>query len=412
MRISTQQLFNRGLDNILDVTGQLQKTQLQISSGRRVLTPADDPVASTRILQINQQLSLIDQYKSNINLAENRLSLEDGLLGGVSEVIQRLRELTVQAGDGSQNADDKTFIAAEVRQRLSQLVGMLNTKDPSGEYIFAGFQGKQEPFQLNAAGSYKYVGDEGRRFMQIDANVSVAAGDNGKEVFVNIKSANNTFYTQASPRNTAEPPAIITQGQMIDQELYDAFYPEDMVVVFNNEADVVPPAPNYSIVQRSDGKPILNNQRFATGQPIQVQGVQFEIIGSPQPGDTFFVQSSEKQGLLTTVERLAAGLEDYQDTPAGRQTLTDLLDSTLANFTNAETKLLETRSRLGARLNTIDDTKQLQEDVEVLTKEVLSELQDLDYAEAVSNLTLQNFVLQAAQQSYSRVTSLSLFDLL
>ncbi|WP_020409494.1 flagellar hook-associated protein FlgL [Hahella ganghwensis] len=412
MRISTHQLFNRGLDNIIDVNAQLQKTQLQISSGKRVLTPADDPVASTRILQINQELALLGQYQTNINLAQNRLELEDGLLGSVSEVIQRLRELTVQAGDGSQNSDDKAFIAEEVKQRLDQLVGILNSKDPSGEYVFGGYQGKTEPFQLNEAGAYVYQGDEGQRFVQIDAAVSVAASDNGKAIFVNVDSDNNTFYTEASPRNTSVPPAVITQGQMIDQELYDEFYPEDLVVVFNDETNVVPARPNYSIVQKSDGRPVASNQVFATGQPIAVNGVQFEIIGTPQPGDTFFVQSSEKQGLLTTVERLAAGLDDYQDTPEGRQVLTDLIDSTLANLTNAETKLLEKRSELGARLNTIESIDQLQGDVEVHTKEVLSELQDVDMAEAVSRLSFQNLILQAAQQSYTQVTNLSLFDLL
>jgi flagellar hook-associated protein 3 FlgL len=412
MRISTQQLFSRGMDNILDANKQLQKTQLQISTGRRVLTPADDPVAATRILQINQNLNLVDQYQRNIDLTQNRLDLEDGLLGSTGDILQRLRELAVQAGDGSQNADDKKFVAAEVEQRLGQLVGILNSKDPSGEYIFGGFQGKAQPFVQNEAGSYVYAGDEGQRFVRIDANVVVASGDNGKEVFVDIASAGNTFITRPGARNTSEPPAVISQGLMLDQEDYDAFYPEDMVIVFNDESAGTPPGPNYTITQASDGKPILSNQPFISGDPITVKGIQFEILGNPQPGDNFFVQSSEKQGMLTTVERFAKGLKTYSDTPEGRKSLTELIDSTLANLTNAETSLLETRSRLGARLSTLDTTKALQEDVSVLTKQVLSELQDVDMAEAVSTLSFQSLILQAAQQSYTKVTSLSLFDLL
>lgn len=412
MRISTQQLFSRGMDNIQDANAQLQKTQLQISSGRKVLTPADDPVAATRILQLNQNLSLVDQYKKNIELTQNRLNLEDGLLNNVGDVLQRLRELAVQAGDGSQNPDDKKFIAAEVEQRLSQLVGILNSKDPSGEYIFGGFQGKNQPFVQNEAGSYVYKGDEGQRFVRVDANVVVATGDNGKEIFVDIDSANNTFITRPGTRNTSDPPAVISQGLMVDQEAYDAFYPEDLVVVFNPESAASPPGPNFTITQASDGKPVLSNVKFASGDPISVKGIQFEILGSPQVGDTFFVQSSAKQSVLTTVERLAHGLKTYNETPEGRQALADMIDSTLANLTNAETSLLETRSRLGARLSTLTTTQALQDDVSVLTKQVLSELQDVDMAEAVSNLSFQNLILQAAQQSYTKVTSLSLFDLL
>lgn len=410
MRISSQQVFTRGIDNIIDVNRQLQQTQLQISSGKKVLTAADDPVAATRILQINQSLNLIDQYKRNIDLAENRLELEDGLLANVNEIIQRVRELTIQAGDGSQNRDDKLYIAAEVRERLSQLVGIVNSKDPSGEFIFGGFQGKQEPFQQNAAGSWEYAGDEGQRFVRVDANVVVATGDNGKDVFVDVPSAENTFQTRAAPRNTSVPPAVITPGRMIDQAAYDAFYPEDLVIVFNDETAVVPPGPNFTITQASDGRPILSNQTFAAGDPIAINGVQFEILGSPQPGDTFFVQSSARQGLLTTVERLIDGLENFDTLPESRAALQGLIDSTLRNLSNAETSVLETRSRLGARLGTLETTRELQEDVILKTKEVLSQLQDVDMAEAVSRLSFQSLILQAAQQSYTQVTRLSLFD--
>ncbi|RMF17807.1 MAG: flagellar hook-associated protein 3 [Gammaproteobacteria bacterium] len=410
MRISTQLLFSRGLDNIQNVTSELQKTQLQISSGRKVQTPADDPVAATRILRINQELEQISQYQRNIELANNRLELEDSLLGSMAEVLQRLRELTVQAGDGSQNADDKAFIASEIRQRIEQLAGMMNTRDASGEYIFGGFQGREQPFVKNAAGHYEYRGDEGQRYIQIDATVSVAIGDNGKRLFEDIPSANNTFFTEANPNNQAVPTPVITQGRVIDQAAWDAFYPEDMVIEFNPLSNVVPPAPNYTIKRASDGRPILSNQLFSSGLPISAEGIQFEIIGDPVPGDTYFVHSSGKQGLLTTVERLADGLENYQDSDIGRQALKDLVDTTLANLTNAETRILETRARLGARLNTIENTAQLHGDVEVLTKEVLSELQDVDFAEAVSNLTLQSTILDAAQQSFTQVTRLSLFD--
>lgn len=410
MRISTEQIFSRGLQNIQDVTIQLQNTQQQISSGKRVLTPSDDPVASTRILQINQELTLIDQYQRNIDLTENRLFLEDSLLGGVNDAVQRLRELVVQAGDGGQNSDDKLFIASEIDQILDQLAGSLNSRDVGGEYIFAGFQGDKEPFVKDDAGNYQYNGDEGRRFIQVESNVTVAAGDNGKDIFVNVQSAMSTFKTTSSPRNTSNPPAVITQGRVIDQDTYDAFYPEDMRIVFNPDSAVVPPRTNYSISRVSDGRPVLSNQVYVPGAPISAEGVVTEIVGDPQPGDTFFVNSSDTQGLLTTIERFSNALKNYQDDPNGRQVLTEAIDSTLANITNAETKLLETRSSLGARLNTLGNIRETQGNVEALTLGVLSELQDLDYAEAISQLTLQDTILQAAQQSYTRVTNLSLFN--
>src|SRR5690606_33762817 len=129
MRISTQQMFGRGLDSMQDVNSQLQKTQMQISTGKRLLTPSDDPVASARIVQLNQELSLNKQYQSNIDMAENRLTMQDDLLGSINDVLHRVRELTTQAGNGALSVEDKNTIAAELRQRLDQVAGMMNSKD-------------------------------------------------------------------------------------------------------------------------------------------------------------------------------------------------------------------------------------------------------------------------------------------
>jgi flagellar hook-associated protein 3 FlgL len=411
MRVSTQQLFNRGLSNIQDVNAELQNTQLQLSSGKKVQRPSDDPVASTRIMQINQDLDLVSQYQRNIDLVENRLRQEDDLLGGVNDILIRIRELTIQAGDGSQNKDDKLYIAAEVKERIEQLAGMMNSQDPSGEFIFAGFQGGERPFSKNDSGVYEYHGDEGRRYLQIDTSVKIAAGDNGKDIFMNVKAANKTFYTKANPNNTAEPASIITTGQIVDQAAYDAFYPKDMVIKFNvDQTLVTPPGPNFTITERDSGKVIFNPQPFAPGQPITANGVQFEIIGDPAPNDSFFVQSTAKQGVLATIEKLAYGLENYQTSTEGRAALDTLIENTLHNLDNAQTSVLETRGRVGARLNTVETTREMHYDVEILTKEILSNLQDVDFAEATSELALEEFILQAAYSTFTRVTSLSLFD--
>ena len=403
MRISTNLIFERGLQSIQDVTNQQQKTQLQLSTGRKVLTPADDPVASTRILELNQELALNDQYQRNIELAEGRLTMQDDLLGSINEVVLRLRELTVNSGNGALTPSDLQFIAAEADERLSQLAGLLNTRDASGEYMFSGYQGNTEPFQKNGSGAYEYVADEGRRLIQIERSVSVAITENGKEIFRDIPSAEKTFFTSASPNNTAMPPAQITVGQVVDQEVYDAFYPEDMTITFNTPND-------YTITESSSGRVLLANVPYAPGQPIALNGVQFEITGAPVPGDTFFVDSSAKQGVLTTVEKLIYGLRNFNNTTEGRVAFDNMVGTTLENLDNAATSILEARSQVGARLNTIETTKEQLKDVEIMSREVLTKLESVDYAEAVSLLSMQQFTLQAAYSSYSKITSLSLFD--
>lgn len=404
MRISTQQMFGRGLDSMQDVNSQLQKTQMQISTGKRLLTPSDDPVASARIVQLNQELSLNKQYQSNIDMAENRLTMQDDLLGSINDVLHRVRELTTQAGNGALSVEDKNTIAAELRQRLDQVAGMMNSKDASGEFMFAGYQGKQAPFVKDVSGHYRYQGDEGQRYIQVDKSVTVATSENGKRLFMDVPSAQKTFTTSASPSNTAQPPATISTGQVIDQEAFEAIYPDRMVVEFEAGGT------SYTIKLASNNKVLASSQPYVQGAPISVAGVQFEIEGQPRENDSFLIETTPKQGFLTTVEKLIYGLEHVVPGEEGQKVLSSLIDDTLVNLKNAETAILDTRGRIGARLNVIESTREMHADVAVLSKEVLSELQDLDYAEAVSRMTMEGFVLQAAQQTYTRVTGLSLFD--
>jgi flagellar hook-associated protein 3 FlgL len=403
MRISTSLIFQRGLHTIQDATAQQQKTQLQLSTGKKVLTPADDPVASTRILELNQELALNTQFQRNIELAEGRLTMQDDLLGTINDVVLRVRELAVSAGNGSLNIDDLQFIAAEAEERLTQMAGLLNTRDAGGEFMFGGFQGRNEPFLKNASGAYEYNGDEGRRQIQIERSVSIAITENGKQIFQNVPAADNTFQTATNPANQSDPPAQISVGIVTDQEAFDAFFPEDMTVTFSSPTQ-------FSITQTSSGRVLLANVAYTSNSPILVNGVQFEISGAPAAGDSFFIESSSKQGVLTTVEKFIYGLRHFNNSATGRENFDNMLASTLRNLDNASTSILEARSQVGARLNTIETTDEQLKDVEILTQEVLNKLEAVDYAEAVSLLSVQQFTLEAAYSSYSRITSLSLFD--
>jgi flagellar hook-associated protein 3 FlgL len=410
MRISTLQSFNKGLNSILDNQSSVNKTQQQVSTGRRVLTPADDPIAATKILQLQQDNALREQYDKNLTAAENRLKLEETQLDGITDNMERLKELTVQAGDGSLTQADRQAIAAEVREILGSMVDLMNSKDAGGEYIFAGFKGGTEPFQRNDTGRYDYKGDEGQRFLSIGSSTNVATGDNGKRIFMDIQATENTFLTRVNPNN--EGAATINPGFVVDQEAYDQFYPEDMVITFNPESAISPPGPNFTVRQKSDGKPIdgLVNMEYAQGAAINAAGVAITITGEAKPGDEFIVDSSEKQGLTDTIFRLMDGLERLEDNPTDAATLDKLLEDTLDNLTASLDSISETRSEVGARLNVVENTRSLAADIELVNKEVLSKLSDVDFAEAVSRLSLESFLLEAAQQSYTTIQNLSLFN--
>lgn len=410
MRVSTLQSFNKGLNSILDNQTQVNKTQQQVSTGRRVLTPADDPIAATKILQLQQDAALREQFGKNMTGAEGRLTLEETQLAGITDNLTRLKELTVKAGDGSQTIGDRQAIAAEVREILGATVDLMNSKDAGGEYLFGGFKGATLPFQQNENGRYDYSGDEGQRFLSIATSTTVATGDNGKNLFVDVEAADNSFNTLASPLN--EGNGIVNPGFVVDEQAYAEFYPEDLVVTFNAESAISPSGPNFTVRQASDGRIVdgLDAQGYNSGDDIVVAGLVIKISGAPEPGDEFLANSSEKQSITDTIYRLMDGLNNLGDNPEDAATLDNLLEDTLNNLAFAQSSISQVRSEVGARLNVIENTSSLASDVDLVSKGVLSALSDVDFAEAVSRLSLQSFLLETAQQSYAKIQNLSLFN--
>ncbi|GAA3913522.1 flagellar hook-associated protein FlgL [Litoribacillus peritrichatus] len=409
VRISSSQAFEASVSQMIDLNSQMLRTQEQISTSKKNLSAADDPLNSTRILQLQQSISLRDQYSTNLDTLDGALRSEESALDSIVTNIRKVRELTVSAGDGTYSFDDRKSIALEIGQRVDELLALTNTKDPNGEYIFAGFQGFTEPFVEQQDGRFIYQGDEGERFVKADEATNLARNNPGKEIFMDIPSENNTVSTSTDPTNS-DADTYITLGKVVDQTVYDAFYPEDIVIEFNAETNVIPNGPNFTAYEKETGRPIVQDQSYVPGQEIQLEGVAFKVVGSPDPGDNFYIDSSSKQDIFTTYKLLEDGLNSLTDTPVDQEQLEKLLSDTLSNLDNALNSVINVQSDVGGRMNIVATSRETQEEVKLVSQEVLSDLQDLDYSEAVSRLSYQTFVLEATQLSYTRVTGLSLFN--
>lgn len=187
-RLSTPNLNENSIRSIQDQQIKLFKAQTQLSTGLRVNAPSDDPPAAARILDLTQAIDDTNQYKRNINFVQSRLNLEDSTLTGVTDLLQRVRDLAVQANSGTYTTSDRQAISYEVKQRLGELLGLANTKDSNGDYLFAGFQGRANPaaFTDDGNGVYTYHGDQGHRTLTIADNRQMTDGDNGYDLFVNL----------------------------------------------------------------------------------------------------------------------------------------------------------------------------------------------------------------------------------
>jgi len=186
MRISTAQIQSQGTAAILDRFSDLAKTQLQLSTGRRMLQPSDDPIGAIQVLPLKEMVARHEQYGRNSDTAETRLILEDSTLGVVTNLLTRVSELAIQGNNEALNAADRAAIAQELRQDLAALMSSANTKDGTGEYIFAGDNVDTAPILENPAGTFSYTGDAGQRNLQIGAIRQLPVGDSGDVVFMNI----------------------------------------------------------------------------------------------------------------------------------------------------------------------------------------------------------------------------------
>lgn len=408
MRISTSQVYNVANTSMLEAQSSINKTQQQISTGRQVLTPADDPVAATKIMQLNQVLAQGEQFEKNIDLADNKLSLEEVALESITNVLQRVRELAVSAGNSAvlTSAEYKN-ISSELETRTEELLNLMNTRTANGEYVFAGHQGQTVPFVANGDGTFSYQGDEGQQSVQVSPEATIAVSDSGFEAFVNVQSSHNRVSTSAFASNQSNPPVRITAGEVTNQLLYDQFYPKDMVVTFDNS-----PATTFTVTEKNSGKILQAATPYVSGDDVVVQGVTFKMLGTPVDGDGLSIESDNTQGILSVVGELAAVLKAADGSSESKKDIARVVANSLDNLSNAVTQVSKTQAEIGARQNILESSKDLLLNSNLYNQEVLSELQDVDMAEAATRLQMQSFILQAAQQSFVKVSGLSLFNFL
>ncbi|MCG7905809.1 MAG: flagellar hook-associated protein FlgL, partial [Candidatus Thiodiazotropha taylori] len=188
-RVSTSTLFSRGIDSMLERQSALSRAQLQISSGKRILTPRDDPPGAAQALNLKTSITQVEQYQANADRARARLDLQEASLAAVEDIMPRVLELTLQGQSDTYSAEQRIAIAQELRQLNDELMALANTQDSDGEYIFAGYSAESIPFSNPADGVFVYSGDMGVRTIQISATRQVQDRENGYDVFMNLTTS-------------------------------------------------------------------------------------------------------------------------------------------------------------------------------------------------------------------------------
>jgi flagellar hook-associated protein 3 FlgL len=397
MRISTSQIYNGGMDSIQRQQGEMNRIQMQLASGKRILSPSDDPGGAVQTLQFRDAIARLDQYDRNGNMAQARLRQEEVVLDQVMNGMQRVRELAIQGNNATQTPATRAALAVEIRQQLDQLYDLANTRDANGEYIFAGFASLDRPFTAGPLGA-EYNGGAQAREIAISDERRIALGDPGDAVFMNVLEGNGRFVVTEAAANTGT--GAVQEASVSSAGAWDG---EPRTVRFT--------APDaWEVVDALDN--VLASGSYAAGGTLAFEGLAVRLSGTPAAGDTFELRAATGQDIFGIYAGLADALEQPSTDPADRARQTGAIGRVLGDLDQAAARISDVRSTVGARLNAVD-SQGAQREIEVLElNRTLSEIEDLDYAEAISRFNLRMVGLQAAQQSYSMFARLSLFDFL
>ncbi len=402
MRLSTNTIYAQGTRSILDQQTRVSQIGEQLSTGKRINKPSDDPRGAARLLDMQQSSQINDQYASTRSTAETQLSSEENQLNQVTSALDSAKQALVHAGNGTLSNADRDSLANQLDGVYQQMLSAANAKDGSGNAIFAGFQSNATAF-TGSPGNLVYTGDQGQRQLQVDGSRSITANDPGSNVFAATTA--NAKYVATAGSNSGS-----TTYQSLDVVAANASdYGDTFQLSFTGSGN----SATYSVVDTTTGNTLVSNAAYQSGQAIALGGgLQTTIKGDPANGDsyTFAKGANSDSNILNALANTVAALRQPVDSAAAQATLTNTINRANRQVDNSLDNVLSVRSNLGTKLNALDNLDNIGDTQSVTDKQNISKLRDVDMVSAISDFSLAKVALQAAQQTFSSVQKMSLFS--
>jgi len=487
MRISNSLYFQRSVTAMTDQQSELHKTDIQLASGKKILTAADDPAAAARILGLNKAINTVDQYQSNIERATMRLEHEESVVSSVTSLLQRANVLALQGNNDVMSPADREIVGIEVHNLLDELMGLANAKDSAGEYIFSGFQTKTKPFDQLSAGSFSYSGDLGQRSLQVSAGREITDSDNGFDMFVDVDTGPYASVTGVAATSLAAlndgditingfsigalpaaADAAERATQIIDAvnetsettHVYAELTASNTVTLTSSAGDIAvssvvntglttkttAASPQASVTGVSAGgfaNPIADGDLVVNGVSVgaipgaatpAARATQIynavnaisnatNVTATMPTADTVTLTSSQGRVDVLSAVPGDTGLTTGTTEITGKRSIFETLyqlestlnsdqsvDRYIGDIQSAIEHISVQQTKIGARLNALDQQSEANAGAKVSYEAQLSTEQDLDYLEAIGRFNQQMMALQAAQQAYAKMQGLSLFN--
>ncbi len=361
MRITNRYLYSQLVKDLEQNTEKMFKLNGQISSGKRINAPSDDPMGMASVLIYRTELNAFGQFKKSIEYSTGWLSRTDAILQDLDDLLGRASELAVQQSSSTADSNTREGAAEEIKQIRSMVLDHANSKY-GNKYMFGGTMTQHSPFlDVDVANWQDDVSTIGTApGAPADGDRYINAGDNH---IYQYDGGTSTWEDQGAP---SEGTGVVVDDQ---NELY-VFSGGEWKTIYQGNTSVF-------------------SMRIGKGDTIETNIPGSEVFTNPS-GDIFM-----------TLMRLEKALINNDQ---------DGIRAELSNIEDSSKILSNKLAKVGAIMNRLDHTKSVIERSNVDTQERVSNLEDLDYAEGITSLQNQQTIYQAALKSASMITSLSLVD--
>ncbi len=428
MRISSVTMYEQSTASINRQQNDFLKISQQIASGRRVVNPSDDPQSAARAVRVDQSKAITQQFEDSRVSARNSLAQTESILNSISDSVISAKTRLVQASSDTLSDVDRESIASELKGIYETMIGQANATDGNGRYLFGGYADNAPPFVKNSEGNIEYKGDDNARQQRIDASRLMPVTENGISIFQSVPSGAGYVAEAVKSSDGGQPIAgvlgrnggsITFSGPQVSN-VNDPGYGDSYRVVFYEDT-TVDSGVSYQVQRFSEGEwqedpddLVVTGEYVGKGQQLSFGGVNVTLTGSAEPDDEILVaQSGSEQrpaDLFRTMEAAIRVLENPATTGAEKAELRNTLNTSMRDLDNALDNVLTVRASAGAKLNELDVVDAVGSNRMLNYEQTLSDLVDLDYADAISEYSLRQVGLQASQKAFVDIKGMSLFD--
>lgn len=402
MRIATSTYFDNTLSAIENQRADLNTLNNELSTGKQVNQPSDDPVAFTNAQRLGSQVTALTQYNSDNAQLGADLGLGSQTLNEILSVVNNVVSIAEQAANGTTNTQNRAALVEQVTSLQSQLVSLANTQNGNGVYLFAGSRGNVSPFATQPDGSVAYRGDAAAQATHTGQNQTAASLLNGSGL---ANSLGGNGYASISASGTNAGSATATLDGVTAAAAATAFRESGApyTISFNTAGGQL----GYTVTL---GGTTVGTGTYTPGMNLSLSGTSLSFSGTPQPGDTFTLSPSKPSGLFDSVQQLVAALNQPVGTASSNALNAQRLSGILSNLDQAKTGILSMQSSVGVAMRAINNSSNSNTSQQDSAKAAISTDVDADIPSVLTGINEQTASLNAAMAAFGKLSQLSLFS--